>query len=628
MKHQKWLVADTAVADHHLLSPHESIFSSFGSQSIWAIPVEDYPNLISIVGHISSSISNELARMDYLKLDVSAEVKKKMVRPLTGILVYVLFDRLIRVTKLAQHQRDMMFKVPNTYIFDMVTSKEVLYAMARDNWVFNQYLINEFSGFERETFFNEDKLSNMKEGHDHAKWTFYGGYTDQLASLHPLKKLVGLMQFKIRQNLHFARMLFQKPNLIPGTGIVYHNKYFRKKGMNNSRTGPLFLNELFQVDQILKKIKPDIEKRRVLSEKFVPIFEAQLKSAFNTLGLQDSEVDKKAQAFSKLFFEFFPLSGLEGAPIGFKKALKCLHHFNKSKAFLTSYTSASEYYLYVNAAASHLGYTMYGIQHSGRGGYLANDPIIAEENISGSDYYITSGWTHPESHLPSWKKAALPMSSPAYSEQKKWFRPNSNCNNRVLIALGEIFRFPVVYDGTYYVDTRMKWAESIEAILKELSDNNVEVWIKTYCTTSLELLRSVLDKWLKDYSSVVLLDDIRKGKARELFNEVSATIWDVPAGGFIESLFHGTPAFSLSSPDLMRFQPEAEIHIQSLIDNGLLNHDPVTLAKNVRSAITHKDWWKDPNRKIAIDSFMDAYVKTDDNWQEEWMALFKKILKN
>ena len=92
---------------------------------------------------------------------------------------------------------------------------------------------------------------------------------------------------------------------------------------------------------------------------------------------------------------------------------------NKGSIYLTGFPSATASYSFITAAAKRLKYQVIGVQHSGRGGYLANNAIIAEENISGSDYYITSGWDNEEKSLPLWKNSAIPLPSPSYTFARK-----------------------------------------------------------------------------------------------------------------------------------------------------------------------------------------------------------------
>ena len=63
---------------------------------------------------------------------------------------------------------------------------------------------------------------------------------------------------------------------------------------------------------------------------------------------------------------------------------------------------------------------------------------------------------------------------------------------------------------------------------------------------------------------ITVQDNFQKGAAKDYFGKVSATIWDVPAGGFIESLLHGTPAFSFANKELNFFQAMAKKDIYNL----------------------------------------------------------------
>ena len=125
--------------------------------------------------------------------------------------------------------------------------------------------------------------------------------------------------------------------------------------------------------------------------------------------------------------------------------------------------------------------------------------------------------------------------------------------------------------------------------------------------------------------NIKIIEDYRKGKAREYFNDVFATIWDVPTGGFVESLLTGTPAFSIASNRLMRFQPEARDYINRLKEYGLLNDTADVMSDNVALSVDNMDWWDNKERKRAIDSFLNKFIHTDLNWKQEWNGFLNKL---
>ena len=158
----------------------------------------------------------------------------------------------------------------------------------------------------------------------------------------------------------------------------------------------------------------------------------------------------------------------------------------------------------------------------------------------------------------------------------------------------------------------------MDKLFLNLSKSNVRILLRCYCKVSSEVLITVLKKWKDDYgNSLDIIDDYKKGGARELFDKVAATIWDVPAGGFVESLLHGTPSFSIASMELMRFQPEADYYINALKSVGILEEKPEKMSNNILSALAG-GWWNNIDRKNAIDKFLDKFIVTNCNWQVEW----------
>ena len=283
--------------------------------------------------------------------------------------------------------------------------------------------------------------------------------------------------------------------------------------------------------------------------------------------------------------------------------------------------------IYYNFAATELGFKVWSQQHSAWGGYLANVPNIAEISIAGSDYYITSGWEHKETHLPVWKYKAVPMASPHYFEiGKKKIKVNNR--NPVLLLTGQVYNFPILPAGSHEVDTLKFWAESIENIIYNLAEKDIQIVLKNYAPRVENLLieYGILEKWLKaGGDKIKLLDINKKGSAHLFFEQSSATIWDMPSGGFVESCMMGVPAFSFWNKKFIRCQIESEDEINKLIDVGIFNENGHDMANNIRACIQDKDWWNEPVRKTHIDNFKSHYIKTNPLWVKEWKSLFHDL---
>jgi putative transferase (TIGR04331 family) len=616
----KLLIPDDTVAKTFKFDDYVCLFSSFENKVPWSLTIDDYFKFNSAVTKFSDELTNYLINIDFLNIDANDLALNRIIRPTVGLLSYIIFYRLIRLNKLTQfiNAEDLVLAEANS--FEIINDKFELYALTRDSWEFNQFLINNLMSCHNCKVL---KINKESESWDFRNWTFYEGYQSAIRKstnqpdfvkniYHRLKDYISPLKWELEN--------FNPINRIPMGLIAFHEPFFYSNGFMNEDGGFQSIKNNF--------VRPYFKNAR--NKKFRESIIEMTSGYFNDL-LYDkfSEFElnnrfKHSKNITKLFFDLYPVSRLEKANYLFKKCTRILSKF-QIKHYFSSFPSATETEIFLNSAATNLGFKTWGVQHSARGGYFANDPIIAEENISGTDYYITSGWDHPEPHLPFWKVKALPIASPAYSEMKKLFKINQVNNNTVLIALGEIFQYPVIHDGSYYIDTRKEWVKYFDKLIKNLTENNIHVLIRCYCNISSVVLKNILKKWEDDYGNKLdILDDYEKGKARELFDKVTATIWDVPAGGFVESLLHGTPAFSIASPDLMRFQPEADDYINALKSAGVLAERPEIMAKSVISAL-NGGWWNNIERKTAVDEFLDKFIVTNYNWQGEWRNKLSEI---
>ena len=98
-----------------------------------------------------------------------------------------------------------------------------------------------------------------------------------------------------------------------------------------------------------------------------------------------------------------------------------------------------------------------------------------------------------------------------------------------------------------------------------------------------------------------------------------------PDSGFTESILLGVPAFSFWNKKLIRYQPDAEHDIKSLLDVGVFNENGQDMAKNVSACIEDKKWWNKTVRKMSIDNFMSHYIKTSTHWKPEWSSLLNNL---
>ena len=586
------------------------------------IKIEEVEAFNMCCNHTTNEITSLILNSTLFKNNSSI---KTVLRPSVSMLVYVLLDRIIRINRIEKKLFKTLKtpKVSGNIFFENITD---LYSKLRDKPEHNQFIFNRISQLKNDN--NIDTIELNKDI-DQEEWSNYEGFYNPKKNKfsEPLNFIIKRFIFNmIKKTLFYLKKYFYRYNfinskpLIIANGLAYSqvlisNSIYISKKLNIKWFKDYYLNK--------KKYKIDKSKRDLLfeeiSKKCIDVISYNLnKNSFNNINLTS------IGELVKLLVEMIPSNSFEGINSEINKYVSQLPR-NKGSIYLTGFPSATGSYSFITAAAKRLKYKVVGVQHSGRGGYLANDAIIAEENISGSDYYITSGWNNKETSLPIWKNSAIPLPSPSYTfaRKKNLFKGLSG-KKIVFVGLGEIYPYTVRYDGTYYLDGRKLWSDSIYEIVSKLTKNEITVYVNSYCKLSSKVYVQLLNKLKRIGKNCIVNDAPKKGDARNFFKIADATIWDVPAGGFVESWMSSTPAYSLSSSKLMQFQEDSKPYIEDLKSSGILCCSNINLVNSVLRLISEGKI--DIQTELAVNKFLDKYTRTSKNWEEEWVnALNAKL---
>ena len=113
-------------------------------------------------------------------------------------------------------------------------------------------------------------------------------------------------------------------------------------------------------------------------------------------------------------------------------------------------------------------------------------------------------------------------------------------------------------------------------------------------------------------------------QSKEFDSQYDAIIWDVPAGGFSESIALGKKSFAFLNKDLIHTTSEAMPFIKSLLNCGILFKDSSDLTRSLNHLREKKGWYLEENRQRAIDNFFDQFLQSDPEWKDIWL----KFLSN
>ena len=621
------LVVNDIIAKELDIDNYVNLFPTLIKSVPWSIDLDEYFTINGYITKFADETTDYLIDLNLLDIDASCEALKKLIRPNVALICYIIFYRLIRILRLLDKYKPSDILLLNTRLFTPPFSIRDLYNITRDSWEFNQYIINEIL-YDIERIDVEKKNDLYPDDYwDFSRWSNYDGFNrdpDSIPKRNKIKTLVSNPFKAIKSKSHeIEHKLSYYGNQIPVLAMGYNELFFLENCFFWPRGKFCKLPQSFPLD--IDVVEPDSSLRKKFNKQAKQYFIEGTLNLLKKLNIESSYENYIAN-ISTLFFNIYPISMLEQANEYSTWTIKQIKKFN-NKHYFTGDTGSSDLGIYYNYAATEQGFKVWSQQHSAWGGYLANVPNIAEISIVGSDYYITSGWNHEEPHLPVWNNKAVPISSPHYSEigKKKII---VNRKKPVLLLTGEVYDFPVLPAGSHEVDTLVYWAKTIEDIIYNLAERNINIILKNYAPRVEKLLiyYGILEKWMQaGGKNIKLLDINKKGSAYLYFEKSSATIWDMPTGGFVESIMMGVPAFSFWNKKFIRCQPEAEDEINKLIDVGILNENGHEMANNVNACIEDRNWWNKTIRKMTIDNFMSHYIKTSTQWKPEWSSLLNNL---
>jgi len=624
------LVVNDIIAKELDIDNYVNLFPTLKKSVPWSIDLDEYFIINSYITKFADETTDYLIDLSLLDIDASRKALRKLIRPNVALICYIIFYRLIRIIRLLGKYDPSDIVLINTRLFTTPSSIRDLYNITRDSWEFNQFIINEIL-YDVEKMSIEKKNNLYPENYwDFSRWSNYDGFNLKPDSIPKSNKIKTFVSDPIKaiksKSEEIAFKLSSYGNQIPVLAMGYNESFLLDNGFFWPRGKFCKLPQ--SLPQDTNVVEPDSSLRKKFTKQTKQYFIEGTLNLLKKLNIESS-YENYIENISKLFFYIYPISMFEQANEYIPWSNKQIRKFN-SKHYFTGDTGSSDLGIYYNYAATEQGFQVWSQQHSAWGGYIANVPNIAEVSIAGSDYYITSGWNHKESQLPVWKSEAKPMPSPHYSEigKKKII---VNRNNPVLLLTGQVYNFPIFPAGSHEVDTLVFWAKSIEDIIYCLAEKDIQIIFKNYAPRVEDLLikYGILEKWMKaGGDKIKLLNINKKGSANLYFQQSSVVIWDMPSGGFAESIMMGIPTFSFWHDKFIRCQPEAKKEVKKLIEVGIFNDNAKQMSENIENCIEDNNWWNKSIRKKSLEQFMSKYVNTNKAWEAEWESLISNLDNN
>ena len=279
------------------------------------------------------------------------------------------------------------------------------------------------------------------------------------------------------------------------------------------------------------------------------------------------------------------------------------------------------------------------MQHSAWGGYLANGSLVSELLIAGCDDYISFGW-HKKANdgTSSWKSDIITIPSPVLSNIKKRKKRlastlNEPPNKHILLCLGFLYRFPSIYNSFLRWDIVNEWSSLINDIIEKLSKSQVKTTFIMYNDYVAETLQEFVEQWLQTGGDNIIEysnhnSDVRDILSKNNFNDqYDAVIWDLPTGGFTESLANGLTTFALWNDGIIKSLPEGDPFINDLLKGGIFFKDGNALINSLKQLYGDPEWYQSDITQEPIHAFTNRFALHYPEWKIKWKELFNSYSK-
>jgi hypothetical protein len=569
---------------------------SSASIYLFDIPTSlSYKNKIQLYSKIADELAKSIKPDNYL-----------LYRPVFGLLTYIILDRYLRVI-------EVIGDITETYRIDReytIKSLRELNSYSRDSKYFNQYLIANLLNNEDINFINlsESDSANL-ELESYKNWDFYSGY-----SIKSKKNNIEIFQSifnKLKNTIDFFSAFFyiNFNFLFCNKKLIYFGNVYDEKLLANGLSdsykivSPISLKRL--VDRLNANLTHDsCHKKKIIFEN--EIFE-NIKNILNSFNCYKN--DNLIRNLLKLYSKLMPDSFLEGQECNLR-LMKYLF-IKKPNYFLSNFVGAYEYDIYLNYFFKANFIKSIGVQHSGRGGYIAECSQIFEQNVNLTDIYITFGWNHPiyESFNPTY----LSLPSPTYSVVNR--KINTVDNNNVIIFLGEYFDYPTYYDCSYRPEDLNGYYIRIISLICCLVKYSFNVSVKFYCRLTYDNHLQYVEKIISAGATVI--QDFNKGSARKYFQSYQYVIWDIPAGGFMEAYHNGVVPLCFIADQGLNFEESASSYLCEI--NDLIYHSEEKLVARLGNSYFKK------YDASTYSAFFNKYSLVSKNWQADWLYMLSKF---
>lgn len=487
------------------------------------------------------------------------------------------------------------------------------------SWHFNQYIIQRIMralGYDGREILKSNEYPEFPRNYEQVNLLFSPSRQGFLKYIVRLESKI----FALLGNLSSPRAKLLSLTFGPD------HYYMVKRGL----LGPFgFFHKPLRFELIPSRKCKDLRKRMFLESKHVLRLEINELLQKSNLSLSKSEVDSLGELFWELFFNWYPISLLEGLKENIAHICSKIN-VKKFKAFV-GHDVLTDKHILLCLAGRDSGVSIIGVQHGGHYGYIEDMSIFSLE-YGFYDSMVTWGWDEVDSHFPSCQFVKLPVPKMSERPLRSNYLENLKCSTRfqsdVLFYQNLFHRFPYSStNGNSRVDFIDDIFESNVSVVRELSSLGIKMTMKPYNMKFIDLYSDFYSK-LREVggSNFSILNSTQKGLSVELIKKYKIVLWDQIGTGTIECFTSDVPAIVYWKRIYSREFAGAKELISGLEKNGVLHSSPESLALEISRYLNNPEkWMNDPSRRVAIARFCDEYASVSLNWKIQWRSYLKQI---
>ncbi|PPB66808.1 LIC12162 family transferase [Campylobacter hyointestinalis] len=250
------------------------------------------------------------------------------------------------------------------------------------------------------------------------------------------------------------------------------------------------------------------------------------------------------------------------------------------------------------------------IVYAQHGGGIGLDKINISEEIETQicDIYFTYGWQRKNTRV-------LPQC--AIKKNSYFLKKYSNIVLVMTVLPRYFYRFMYLADSS--------------KMLRYIYNN--QIFVKEFDLFSYLTIRPYMQdygwdikKRLLEVNSNLTFDN--KTNYYKQIKKARLVVFDHMHTGYLETLSANIPTVIFISEDIYCFRESAMPYIKILNDANILFYDPIKAASFINANYDDiEKWWYSSKTQQAREKFCYQYIRTSNNWVNEWIIEFNKILE-